>query len=39
MKKRKVSVRIRAMGLFPGAKVTRGKDWEWKNQDGKTTKN
>ncbi|XP_070207925.1 E3 ubiquitin-protein ligase MIB2-like isoform X2 [Littorina saxatilis] len=34
MKKRKMSVRIRAMGLFPGAKVTRGKDWKWKNQDG-----
>ncbi|XP_070207922.1 uncharacterized protein [Littorina saxatilis] len=34
MKKRKISVRIRAVGLFPGAKVSRGKDWRWKNQDG-----
>ncbi|KAK7496799.1 hypothetical protein BaRGS_00012008, partial [Batillaria attramentaria] len=32
--KRKISVRIRAMGMFPGAKVTRGKDWSWRDQDG-----
>nr|KAG5706448.1 hypothetical protein BaRGS_032841 [Batillaria attramentaria] len=34
VKKRKISVRIRAMGMFPGAKVTRGKDWSWRDQDG-----
>ncbi|XP_076451973.1 uncharacterized protein LOC143287678 [Babylonia areolata] len=34
MKKRNVSVRIRSVGIFPGAKVVRGKNWEWKDQDG-----
>ncbi|XP_076451717.1 uncharacterized protein LOC143287544 isoform X2 [Babylonia areolata] len=34
VKKRKVSVRMRTMGTFPGAKVTRGRDWAWGNQDG-----
>jgi hypothetical protein len=35
VKKRKVSVKIRAVGLFPGATVQRGKDWQWGDQDGK----
>lgn len=26
--------RRHANGLFPGATVTRGEDWQWKNQDG-----
>ncbi|KAK7093326.1 E3 ubiquitin-protein ligase MIB2-like isoform X2 [Littorina saxatilis] len=32
--KRKTSVKNRALGIFPGAKVTRGKDWQWGDQDG-----
>ncbi|XP_076451719.1 E3 ubiquitin-protein ligase MIB2-like isoform X2 [Babylonia areolata] len=32
--KRKSSVKIRTIGLHPGAKVVRGKDWEWGDQDG-----
>ena len=32
--RRKTSVKIRAIGLFPGSKVTRGRDWEWDDQDG-----
>ncbi|KAK7473302.1 hypothetical protein BaRGS_00035434 [Batillaria attramentaria] len=32
--KRKTSVRVRAIGIFPGATVTRGKDWVWDDQDG-----
>lgn len=34
MKKRSVSLKIRAMGIFPGATVQRGKDWSWGDQDG-----
>ncbi|KAK7093791.1 E3 ubiquitin-protein ligase MIB2-like [Littorina saxatilis] len=34
VKKRKVSVRMRSMGTVPGAKVTRGPDWMWGDQDG-----
>lgn len=26
---------VEAKGIFPGAKVVRGHDWRWKNQDGK----
>ncbi|KAK7093787.1 E3 ubiquitin-protein ligase MIB2-like [Littorina saxatilis] len=32
--KRKTSVKVRAIGIFPGSKVVRGKDWEWGDQDG-----
>ncbi|XP_070208056.1 uncharacterized protein [Littorina saxatilis] len=32
--KRKTSVKNRALGIFPGSKVTRGKDWQWGDQDG-----
>eukprot|EP00916_Digyalum_oweni_P003883 GHVL01006903.1.p1 GENE.GHVL01006903.1~~GHVL01006903.1.p1 ORF type:complete len:183 (+),score=8.12 GHVL01006903.1:304-852(+) len=35
VKKRSVSLKIRAMGIFPGAKVKRGRDWAWADQDGK----
>ena len=31
---RKVSKKISARGLFPEAKVVRGQDWIWGNQDG-----
>nr|KAG5706472.1 hypothetical protein BaRGS_032865 [Batillaria attramentaria] len=34
MKKRSISLRIRAIGIFPGADVTRGKHWIWGDQDG-----
>lgn len=34
MEKRSKSVKIRVMGVFPDAKVTRGRDWEWADQDG-----
>ena len=31
----RVSVtRIQSRGIFPGAKVVRGGDWQWKDQDG-----
>ncbi|KAK7473301.1 hypothetical protein BaRGS_00035433, partial [Batillaria attramentaria] len=32
--KRKTGVKIRAIGIFPGATVTRGRDWNWGDQDG-----
>ncbi|KAL8587293.1 hypothetical protein ACOMHN_045540 [Nucella lapillus] len=32
--KRKASVKVRTIGLHPGAKVIRGKDWEYGDQDG-----
>ena len=32
---RKVSKKIPARGLFPNAKVVRGLDWIWGDQDGK----
>ncbi|XP_025082700.1 E3 ubiquitin-protein ligase MIB1-like [Pomacea canaliculata] len=31
---RKASVRLGAVGLLPGARVRRGKDWAWGDQDG-----
>lgn len=32
--KRADCTKIKSKGFFPGAKVTRGKDWEWTDQDG-----
>lgn len=32
--KRSISVKLRALGMFKGAKVTRGVDWNYGNQDG-----
>ncbi|XP_015747588.1 PREDICTED: E3 ubiquitin-protein ligase MIB1-like [Acropora digitifera] len=32
--KRADCTRIKSKGFFPGAKVTRGKDWQWADQDG-----
>ena len=32
---RKNSEKISAHGLFPGAQVTRGVDWEWGIQNGR----
>uniref|UniRef100_A0A182JZS4 RING-type E3 ubiquitin transferase n=1 Tax=Anopheles christyi TaxID=43041 RepID=A0A182JZS4_9DIPT len=31
---RKGAVKIQLKGIFVGARVTRGPDWEWNNQDG-----
>ena len=32
--KRADSTKVKSKGFFPGAKVTRGKDWQWTDQDG-----
>ncbi|KAL3861980.1 hypothetical protein ACJMK2_007986 [Sinanodonta woodiana] len=34
MKKRSISSRSRAIGIYPGATVVRGKHWEYGTQDG-----
>ncbi|CDW56457.1 MIB HERC2 and Ank and Ank 2 domain containing pro tein [Trichuris trichiura] len=34
MEPRKKSKKIAIRGLFPGARVVRGIDWQWDNQDG-----
>ncbi|XP_035780860.1 E3 ubiquitin-protein ligase MIB2-like [Anopheles albimanus] len=31
---RKGAVKVQLKGIFVGARVTRGPDWEWNNQDG-----
>ena len=36
VKKRSTSLKIRAVGIFPGAKVKRGPDWIWGDQDGES---
>ena len=33
---RQGSFKMEACGMFKGAKVVRGADWEWKDQDGGT---
>ena len=35
VRKRGGEKQARLHGFFQGAKVKRGKDWEWGNQDGK----
>ena len=32
--KRSDVVKVQSKGLFPGAKVSRGRDWKWADQDG-----
>ena len=32
--KRLDKCKIQAKGIFPGAQVVRGPDWDWGNQDG-----
>ena len=32
---RKRSKKVSARGIFPGASVVRGVDWQWEDQDGK----
>lgn len=34
---RRKSKKITARGIFPGARVVRGVDWQWEDQDGKKT--
>ena len=34
MGRRSKERKIQARGIYPGAKVTRGPDWEYGNQDG-----
>ena len=34
---RRKSKKITARGIFPGARVVRGVDWQWEDQDGKGT--
>ena len=35
--KRRDSSKIQVMGNFAGARVVRGPDWDWGNQDGRCT--
>ena len=32
--KRSDAVKVQSKGFFPGAKVSRGRDWKWADQDG-----
>ncbi|XP_076451914.1 E3 ubiquitin-protein ligase MIB2-like isoform X2 [Babylonia areolata] len=34
VQKRSTSTKIRVMGVYPDATVTRGRHWEWEDQDG-----
>ncbi|XP_066272663.1 E3 ubiquitin-protein ligase MIB1-like isoform X1 [Branchiostoma lanceolatum] len=34
MEQRRKSKKIAARGIFPGARVVRGVDWQWEDQDG-----
>ena len=34
---RRKSKKVTARGIFPGARVVRGVDWQWEDQDGKNT--
>lgn len=34
MSKRSASSKAQAFGIFAGARVIRGPDWDWGNQDG-----
>lgn len=34
MEPRRKSKKIHARGIFPGARVVRGVDWQWEDQDG-----
>ena len=34
--KRQGATKLEARGMFKGAKVTRGPDWEWKEQDNQS---
>ena len=31
---RRKSKKIHARGIYPGARVVRGVDWQWEDQDG-----
>lgn len=34
MEMRRKSKKITTRGIFPGARVVRGVDWQWEDQDG-----
>ena len=34
MEPRRKSKKITVRGIFPGARVVRGVDWQWEDQDG-----
>lgn len=34
---RRKGKKITARGIFPGARVVRGVDWQWEDQDGNKT--
>lgn len=34
MEPRRKSKKIMSRGIFPGARIVRGVDWEWEDQDG-----
>ncbi|XP_046559208.1 E3 ubiquitin-protein ligase MIB2-like [Haliotis rubra] len=34
VKKRTTCLKVRSLGLYPGARVVRGEDWKWGLQDG-----
>ena len=34
METRRKSKKITVRGIFPGARVIRGVDWQWEDQDG-----
>ena len=34
MEPRRKSKKITSRGIFPGARVVRGVDWQWEDQDG-----
>ena len=36
MESRRKSKKVTVRGIFPGARVVRGYDWSWEDQDGKT---
>ena len=38
MEKRSKGNKLIVKGCLPGAKVVRGADWDWDNQDGKFAK-
>ena len=38
LKNQSAPIKLQAKGIFRGAKVLRGPDWDWGNQDGRREK-
>ena len=38
VQRRHTSRKIESSGIFPGAKVVRGPNWDWGNQDGESSR-